>query len=351
MVEIAESPRDLHPWPISDESDDLETPLQVWQRLFGNSQLEAGNSTSSSTVKECKDAVTIRKNGVKRKCRRRVSSRESQSLSTSDEEESIIGQKLRPKAKSKPRSNQTKIGCKSPQNQPSSDEFLVIEDDPSPPRKKGVQTRSTTRRQRGQLARCKPSRKQRKTRKKPLEFIGDDKKAVDPTSEFQTTASDTYVDEKLNDSQATILLDTPELVDSLEVSKREDVKMNHPQTSALTSTEQEVHPVRSDEIITRVEESDPENLLGAKKKASKVIISDDSSTDIDKNDGISTDIHLPHSSVKNPPHPSPEVETTDLDEIFFKPHASTKKPPPTKAHKKLASNYSVFVFSVGIARH
>ena len=90
MVEVRESTsRDL--WSISDERDDVETSLQIWQRMFG--QFQPSNYFHD---REDKPGLLITSKPVlRRKCRRRIGTRPTESGDSSSEDETLPAKRTR----------------------------------------------------------------------------------------------------------------------------------------------------------------------------------------------------------------------------------------------------------------
>jgi len=267
-------------WPISDESDDLETPLQVWNRLFGacgsSEEIEAAVLCAGNITNNASKASTNNKRFGKRKCHRRVRSR----VYSDDDDE------LTEESRNLP----TKPSSLVIEN----DDFPVIESQPSPspPRTTQRMPRSSSRKRRPPTR--KSSRK-KKSRKKALEFL---EESSLPFSECTAATISEKLSpdpgENLNDSQATILLDTPEIADT------GSFEFTNPEALHNDEIDDRIANLGKDEII--IEESDHENIQA-----------------------------FDHENIQ----PSlPKIESTELDDIFFKPVASSKKPPPARTQKK-----------------
>ena len=93
MVDVCESHSPDCFSPITDESDNLETPLQIWERWYASGKDGASNQGKQG------DVLTIRKPQSKRRTRRRLNSRETMKESSSDDD-FVVKRKLRSKVKS-----------------------------------------------------------------------------------------------------------------------------------------------------------------------------------------------------------------------------------------------------------
>jgi len=144
MMEITKSPARKSPlWPISDESDDLETPLQVWQRLYGNHEAKVNQQTNvpcaSNTTESAIAAsdVSTHKYKEKQNCRRQFNFSETWAinhiLSSESEEETEVKQTLCSKS-SAPANQCLKCQNKNQNLTSIEDDFSVIKDEPYPPR-------------------------------------------------------------------------------------------------------------------------------------------------------------------------------------------------------------------------
>ena len=304
MIEIAESPAYDSPRWSSDESDDLETPLQVWRRLYGNPQLTAYRATTlscaSGTTNSSTETATVRRPVEKRRSRRRVNSRVDWILSSSDDDKDI---------QARPKSRQSKIR--------DEDDSPVIVDEPSPPRR--IRTSFRKKRQtRGSL-------KGKKRQKKPLEFLTDEE--VSANTDCNTTvASEVVSDQDLDDSQKTVLLDTPELIDSFEIADGD-----------ATSNEDQTNTSRCGKD-SAVSNQIPRGSLVAGDSNDGMLDAGPTSTGNDlttTDDHLSTEVLKPPSSTHQKSFRAfPASDVEDVDEIFFKPQKKCKKPPPFRSQKK-----------------
>ena len=294
MIKIAES-CSSPVWPISDESDDLETPLQVWNRLYGTEVSALGRETIPlpTCVNRSPNRSTLALAGNKslttrRGRRRRVRSREVELAPSSDDEVIEVKRKADVKLLVLPSGEA---------------DSSTIEDEPSPPplKSSGRVTRSSSRKRRPPSTH--KSTRKKKIHRKPLEFLDE---STLPSSENATSTASDLLSRKSNeksDSQETILLDTPELgdTDSFEVQNQETSYDQDQPSNPLKDDRKKTDQDRQSPV--EVEESDPDN-------ATQPFVM--------------------------------EVEPTELDDIFFKPLPS-KKPPPARTQKKKIGN---FIFNV-----
>ena len=318
MVEVRESiSRDL--WSISDESDDVETPLQVWQRMFGQFQ----------PIKDFDDKpglLITSKLVLRRKCRRRIGTRPVETGDSSSEDETLPAKrtrssKTRRTVKDEARRKKTrKLSAKS-----TSDATFNIS-----PSVKVADSPESTAQTRLQKRALPIGRVSEKESKKPVQF----------NEEYIDHASSNVSNDEGDDSQKTILLDTPDLDESYEATTLEKkCEENYPdQPGHSDSHSSDIQQSEATLSLAEIEESDPESKLTPDAADADTKDVYDESTDIDDDKDVSFPITCPSNVDKTL---LPHIESTELDEIFFKP-LITKKPPPIRSQKKTTSKLPMF---------
>lgn len=314
---------------VSEESDDLPTPLQIWQRLYDSVECfsEKSYTTEPSDVQK-HGVVLIKKTVSKRKTRRRLISNDIHCNSSSDEDVTVKRKlRLRTRKNSKEKSQpcrSRKFGLKSnvTDNNSQNDLEITTEDfDFSTTNKTALVKRETKSFNKRKKINAQPVRRstrlKKQSRKRPIEFL-------ENTSELSRTEKSDR-----EDSIKTILLSTPDF------SSFDNDEACIPQSPSDSSLHEGPSRSKNSCSITEVPESDSESHVVENANESLLLkhtIFDGDNQIVDENNS-SKDAVVP-SSRDDQKLSKIDYESSALDDIFFKSSSSKRKPPPGRSQKK-----------------